>query len=196
MRAQCKDSPFANKKLFSIRDVREPDCLPQGLEPHAKPAANKPAPKVAKPGAKPSAKRATKPAVKVAAKPAAMPAAGDPMPVALMEHVKLFKGKYSRQKKWHTVPVSQLTRGHIPTNNFLVILWIIRPRVCMSCFVSDISLCPPPPPPPPPWGCGDAVARSCIFLNGEGGGIGPVFRSLMSCSFRLECVSSDTLRTT
>eukprot|EP00670_Eutreptiella_braarudii_P006644 CAMPEP_0174280360 /NCGR_PEP_ID=MMETSP0809-20121228/643_1 /TAXON_ID=73025 ORGANISM="Eutreptiella gymnastica-like, Strain CCMP1594" /NCGR_SAMPLE_ID=MMETSP0809 /ASSEMBLY_ACC=CAM_ASM_000658 /LENGTH=115 /DNA_ID=CAMNT_0015373195 /DNA_START=1242 /DNA_END=1588 /DNA_ORIENTATION=+ len=48
-----------------------------------------------------------KPAAQVAAKPAAQPAAGEPIPVAPAEHVQLFKVKYSRQKKWHTEPVSQ-----------------------------------------------------------------------------------------
>jgi len=33
--------------------------------------------------------------------------AGDPIPVAPVEHVQLFKVKYSRQKKWHTEPVAQ-----------------------------------------------------------------------------------------
>ena len=42
----------------------------------------------------------------VAAKPAAQPAAGEPIPVAPVEHV-LFRVKYSRQKKWHTEPVSE-----------------------------------------------------------------------------------------
>ena len=71
-------------------------------------AAAKPAPEAAaKPGAKPLGKRAAKPAAGVAAKPAAKPAAGEPIPVAPVEHVQLFKIKYSRQKKWHIVPVSQ-----------------------------------------------------------------------------------------
>ena len=65
------------------------------------------APKAAKPYAKPSAKSAAKPAPQVAAKPAAKPAAGEPTPVAPVERVQLFKVKYSRQKKWHTEPVSQ-----------------------------------------------------------------------------------------
>ena len=42
----------------------------------------------------------------VAAKPAAKPAAGEPIPVAPVEHVQLFKVKYSRQRKWHTEPVA------------------------------------------------------------------------------------------
>ena len=79
--------------------------MPQGLEPPAKPAAQ-PAPKAAKPPAKPS-KRAAKSAAQVAAKPAAKPAAGEPIPVAHVEHVQLFNVKYSRQKKWHTEPVAQ-----------------------------------------------------------------------------------------
>ena len=33
---------------------------------------------------------------------AAQPAAGEPIPVALVEHVQLFRVKCSRQKKWHT----------------------------------------------------------------------------------------------
>ena len=50
----------------------------------------------AKPCAKPS-KRGAKPATQVAAKRAAKPAAGEPIPVALVEHVQLFKVKYSVQ---------------------------------------------------------------------------------------------------
>ena len=73
--------------LLSISKVPEANCLPQGLEPPAKPAA-KPAPKAAKRRAKPS-KRAAKPAAQVAAKPAA----GEPIPVAPVEHVQLFKVK-------------------------------------------------------------------------------------------------------
>ena len=98
---------FANGKLYFTRDVPEANCLPQGLEPPAKPAA-KPAPKVAKPRAKPS-KRATKPVAQVAAKPADKPAAGEPIPVAPVDHVQLFKVKHSHQKKWHTQPVAQQT---------------------------------------------------------------------------------------
>ena len=90
---------------YFTRDVSEANCLPQGLEPPAKPAA-KPAPKAAKPCAKPS-KRAAKPAAQVAAKPAGKPAAGEPIPVAPVEHVQLFQVKYTRQKKWHTEPVAQ-----------------------------------------------------------------------------------------
>ena len=47
---------------------------------------------------------AAKPAAKVAAKPAAKPAAGEPIPVAPVEHVQLFKVKYSHQRKWYTEP--------------------------------------------------------------------------------------------
>ena len=76
-------------------------CI-EGTKPKA---AAQLAPKAAKPRAKPS-KRAAKPASQVAAKPAAKPAAaGQPIPVAPVEHVQLFK--YSRQKKWHTEPVAQ-----------------------------------------------------------------------------------------
>ena len=75
--------------------------MPQGLEPPAKPAA-KPAPKAAKPRGRPS-KRAAKPAAQVAADLEA----GEPIPVAPVEHVQLFDVKYSRQKKWHTEPVAQ-----------------------------------------------------------------------------------------
>ena len=32
---------------------------------------------------------------------------GEPIPVAPVEHVQLFKVKYSRQKKWHIEPVAQ-----------------------------------------------------------------------------------------
>ena len=41
------------------------------------------------------------------AKPAAQPAAGEPIPVAPVEHVQLFRVKYSHQKKWHTERVAQ-----------------------------------------------------------------------------------------
>jgi len=93
---------FADGQLYFTRDVPEAKRLPQGLEPPAKPPA-KPAPKAAKPRAKPSTKSAAKPAAQVAAKPAA----GEPIPVAPVEHVQLFRVKYSRQKKWHTEPVSE-----------------------------------------------------------------------------------------
>ena len=90
---------FANGKLYFTRDVPEPENLPQGLETPAKPAA-KPAPKAAKPGPKRSA-------AKAAAKPAAKPAAGELIPVAPVEHVQLFKVKYSHQRKWYTEPVAE-----------------------------------------------------------------------------------------
>ena len=77
-------------------------CLPQELEPTAKPPA-KPTPKAAKPRANPS----TKSAAKLAAQVAAKSAAGEPILVAPVEHVQLFRVKYSRQKKWHTEPVSE-----------------------------------------------------------------------------------------
>ena len=92
---------FANGKLYFARDIPKPENLPEGLEPPAKPAA-----KAAKPGPKRSAgKAAAKPAAKVAAKPAA----GEPIPVAPVEHVQLFKDKYSHQRKWYTEHVSQWT---------------------------------------------------------------------------------------
>ena len=98
---------FAIGKLYFTRDVPEPENLPQGLETPDKPAAE-PAPKAAKPGSKRSAaKGAPKPAAKVAAKPAAKPAAGEPIPVAPVEHVHLFKVKYSHQRKWYTEPLPQ-----------------------------------------------------------------------------------------
>eukprot|EP00670_Eutreptiella_braarudii_P029006 CAMPEP_0174378928 /NCGR_PEP_ID=MMETSP0811_2-20130205/122369_1 /TAXON_ID=73025 ORGANISM="Eutreptiella gymnastica-like, Strain CCMP1594" /NCGR_SAMPLE_ID=MMETSP0811_2 /ASSEMBLY_ACC=CAM_ASM_000667 /LENGTH=152 /DNA_ID=CAMNT_0015531291 /DNA_START=2108 /DNA_END=2564 /DNA_ORIENTATION=- len=62
------------------------DCLPQGVGAPCKPAAS------LVPSAKPSTTSA--------AKPAAKPAAGEPSPVAPVEHLQLFKVKYSRQKKW------------------------------------------------------------------------------------------------
>ena len=93
---------FANRKLYSTHDVPEANCLPQGLERPAKP----PAPKAAKRPAKPSTKSAAKPAAQVAVKPVAQFAAGEPIPVAPVEHVQLFRVKYSHQKKWHTEPVS------------------------------------------------------------------------------------------
>jgi hypothetical protein len=83
---------FADGQLYFTRDVPEAKRLPQGLEPPAKPPA-KPAPKAAKPGAKPSTKSAAKPAAQVAAMPAAQPAAGEPIPVAPVEHVQLFRVK-------------------------------------------------------------------------------------------------------
>ena len=72
---------FATKKLCFTRDVSEPDCLPQGLEPPAKPAAQ-PASKAAKLRAKPSTKSAAK------------PAAGEPILVVPFEHLQLIKVKY------------------------------------------------------------------------------------------------------
>ena len=93
---------FVNGKLYFMCDVPESNCLPQGLEPTAKPPA-KPAPKAAKPLAKPSTKSAAKPAAQVAAKPAA----GESSPVAPVEHLQLFRVKYSCQKKWQTERVSQ-----------------------------------------------------------------------------------------
>jgi hypothetical protein len=101
---------FANGKLYFKRNVPEANCLPQGLEPPAKPPAKpaaKPAPKAAKPRARPSTKSAAKHAAQVAVKPAALLAAGEPIPVAPVEHVHLFIVKYSHQRKWHTELVSQ-----------------------------------------------------------------------------------------
>ena len=80
-----------------------PALCVEGTKPKA---AAKPAPKAAKPRAKPS-KRAAKPAARVAAKPAAQPAAGEPIPVAPVEHVQLFRVQHSCQRKWHTDPVAQ-----------------------------------------------------------------------------------------
>ena len=90
---------YCHGKLYFTRDIPEPENLPQGLEPPAKLAAN-PAPKAAKPGPKRSA-------AKAAAKPAAKPAAREPNPVAPVEHVQLFKVKYSHQRKWFTEPVAE-----------------------------------------------------------------------------------------
>ena len=73
-------------------DVPEANCLPQGSGPPVRPAA-KPAPKAAKPLDKPSTKSAANSAAKVAAKPAAKSAAGEPIPVAPVEHVQLFRVK-------------------------------------------------------------------------------------------------------
>ena len=56
----------------------------------------------AKPGPKKSA-------AKAAAKVAAKLAAGESIPVAPVEHVQLFKDKYSHQRKWYTEHVSQWT---------------------------------------------------------------------------------------
>ena len=85
---------YANEKWSFTRDVPEVDCLPQGLEPPVKPAAK-------------HALKAAKPRVRPSTKSAAKPAAGEPIRVAPIEHVQLFKVKYSRQKKWHTEPVSE-----------------------------------------------------------------------------------------
>ena len=76
--------------------LRQTAC--HGLEPPVKPPA-KPAPKAAKPRAKHSAKSSAKPAAQVAAKPADQHAAGEPIPVAPVEHVQLFRVKYSCQKR-------------------------------------------------------------------------------------------------
>ena len=125
------------------------------------------------PNLMPNPQPRVQPAVKVAAKPAA----GEPIPVACVEHVQLAKVKYVRQQKWHTVPVSQWTGAHIWTNIFLVFLWTIRPHVCMCCFISRIP-CPPPPPHPggipSVWVCLQrrgflTVAGSWVFLKGAGG---------------------------
>ena len=64
------------------------------VPPHLTLPPAKPAPKAANPRAKPSTK-AAKPAAQVGAKPAAKPAAGEPIPVAPVEHVQLFKVSYS-----------------------------------------------------------------------------------------------------
>ena len=87
-------------------------------------------------------------------------------------------------------PVSQYTWTHIPTNTFLVILWIICPHVCMSCFVSHI-LCVSQGGGGGgdtvtlgvfPWGC--AAGYFSGWVGGGGGGysrrllgdrLGPVF---------------------
>eukprot|EP00670_Eutreptiella_braarudii_P029332 CAMPEP_0174380478 /NCGR_PEP_ID=MMETSP0811_2-20130205/123399_1 /TAXON_ID=73025 ORGANISM="Eutreptiella gymnastica-like, Strain CCMP1594" /NCGR_SAMPLE_ID=MMETSP0811_2 /ASSEMBLY_ACC=CAM_ASM_000667 /LENGTH=145 /DNA_ID=CAMNT_0015533361 /DNA_START=861 /DNA_END=1298 /DNA_ORIENTATION=+ len=71
-------------------------CLPQGLEPTA-------SSKAAQPRAKPSPMSAAKPAAQVATKSAS----GEPIPVAPVEHVQLFRVKCPCQKKWHTEPVSE-----------------------------------------------------------------------------------------
>ena len=46
-----------------------------------------------------------KPAAQVAAKPAAQPAAGEPIRVAPVEYMQLFRVKYSCKKKWDTESV-------------------------------------------------------------------------------------------
>eukprot|EP00670_Eutreptiella_braarudii_P028952 CAMPEP_0174377884 /NCGR_PEP_ID=MMETSP0811_2-20130205/121715_1 /TAXON_ID=73025 ORGANISM="Eutreptiella gymnastica-like, Strain CCMP1594" /NCGR_SAMPLE_ID=MMETSP0811_2 /ASSEMBLY_ACC=CAM_ASM_000667 /LENGTH=168 /DNA_ID=CAMNT_0015529983 /DNA_START=639 /DNA_END=1144 /DNA_ORIENTATION=+ len=98
--------PYANNPTTHLsslgpQPVREKaacqNSLPQGLEPPVTPPA-KPAPNAAKPRAKPSANSAAKPAAKVAAKLAAQPAAGEPIPVAPVEHVQLFKSNTPARK--------------------------------------------------------------------------------------------------
>ena len=118
---------FANGQLYFTRDVPEANCMPQVLEPPVKLAA-KPAPKAAKPPAKPS-KRVAKPAAQVAAKPAAKPAAGEPNPVAPVEHVQLFKVKYLHQKKVAHRGCCSVDLTCIPAGSFLVSLWFTCPRV-------------------------------------------------------------------
>ena len=81
---------FADGKLCLTRGVPGADLLPLGLEPPVKPA-----PKAAKPRAKPAPKSAAK------------PAAGEPIPVAPVERVQLFRVKCSRHKRWHPESVSQ-----------------------------------------------------------------------------------------
>ena len=76
-----------------------------------------------------ASKCAAKPAAKVAAKLAAKPAAGEPILVAPVEHVQLFKVKYLRQKKWHTQPVARSGGGG-------VVLFLL-PAVHVLC-TSDI----------------------------------------------------------
>ena len=121
---------FANRKLYFTCDVPEANCLPQGLEPPAKPAS-----KAAEPSAKPSTKSAAKPVAQVASKPAA----GEPIPVAPVEHVQLFRlhcsPKTPARKSW-TKSLS------IATGSFWVILLFICPCVCMFCFVSRVPCVP------------------------------------------------------
>ena len=57
--------------------------------------------RMAKPRAKPS-KHVAKPVAQVAPKPTVNPATREPIPMALLEHMSLFKVKYPRYKKWHT----------------------------------------------------------------------------------------------
>ena len=113
---------FCQRKLYLTRDVPEANCLPQGLEPPAKPPA-KPAPNAANPRVKCSQTFCP---------------GGEPIPVAPVEYVYLFKVKYSRQKKWHTEPVSEQSRTCIPRGSCSLILWFICPCVCVTCFVSRV----------------------------------------------------------
>eukprot|EP00670_Eutreptiella_braarudii_P029639 CAMPEP_0174378052 /NCGR_PEP_ID=MMETSP0811_2-20130205/121812_1 /TAXON_ID=73025 ORGANISM="Eutreptiella gymnastica-like, Strain CCMP1594" /NCGR_SAMPLE_ID=MMETSP0811_2 /ASSEMBLY_ACC=CAM_ASM_000667 /LENGTH=244 /DNA_ID=CAMNT_0015530177 /DNA_START=713 /DNA_END=1447 /DNA_ORIENTATION=- len=122
---------FANGKLYFTHDVPQDHCLPQALEPSATSLA-KPAPKAAKPRAKPSAKSAAKPAAWVGAKLAA----GEPIPVALVEHVQLFTVKYSRQKKWHTEPVCLSTAEDFSQQ--AVSGSFCGPYALVSCFMSRV----------------------------------------------------------
>ena len=145
-----------------MRDVPEPDCLPQGLEPPAKPAS-----KAAKPRAKPSTKSAAKPAAQVAAKSAAKPVAGAAIPVAHVEHVQLFKVRYPRQKKWHTEPVypdRQFT-GHFVVHmpSCLHVLLRVRVLCVLSGGKGTITL------GIFPRGCEDTLARRRSLFEGLGG---------------------------
>ena len=92
---------FENELYFS-RDVPEAKRLPLGLRALATPVAKTPAKGAAKPHAKPSGK--------VAAKSAAKPGASEPILIAPIEDVQLFKVKCDRQKNWHMEPIPQQTR--------------------------------------------------------------------------------------
>ena len=92
--------------LFPRRTSRQPLWLPISPTAGYLPSCwtQNFAPKAAKPRPKRSA---AKPAAKPAAKVAAKPAAGEPLPVAPVDHVQLFKVKYSHQRKQYTQPVPE-----------------------------------------------------------------------------------------
>ena len=105
---------FANEKLYFTRDVPHADGLPRGQQTPAK-LATQPVP-------------LAKSAAKLAAKVAATPAAREPIPVANVEYVQLFKASTALEKV---------------ANSFLVFLWIACPYFCTSCFVSHVPCFPP-----------------------------------------------------
>ena len=149
--------------LYLTHDIPEANCWPQGLKPPAKPPA-KPAPKAAKPRAKPSTKSAAKPAAQVAAKPAAQPAAGEPIPVAPVVHVQLFRESLFLRRAEHASQQAIFRR----------ILLFIRLCVFMSCFVSRVLIIVIGGAREPPFGVFWGMFRGCegmqLLFPGGGGG--------------------------
>ena len=120
-------------------------------------------------------KRAAKLAAQVAGKPAARPAAGEPIPVAPVEHVQLFKVKYSRQK--NCTPSLLLSRPDMhPCRQFPGHFVVHMPWCSLSCFVSRISCLVIQGLREPSHGIGSLrgvreLSRALTYpLTGQGGG--------------------------